>query len=77
MTVTGAKADVYWGYALAATLTSWTRDKREFTATVVSQDEFRMTQQPLQIIVVTAVGRWVWPVTSLTVDGASLRAEVA
>lgn len=77
MTVTGAEARIYWGYALAATVTKWTRHQREFTATLVSQDAFRMSQQPLQIIVVTAVGRWVWPVTSLSVDGESLRAEVA
>ena len=76
--VTGAAAELRWGYACAASLGAWSVAGEPgawtFTATVLSKDDFRVSQRPL--LVVTPNG-WRWPVTTLQIAGGTLTASLS
>lgn len=75
--VKGAAAELRWGYAVAATLGAWTVAGMPgawmFTATVLSQDDFRVSQRPLAVV--TPNG-WRWPVKTLQIAGGSVHASL-
>lgn len=75
---TGPAGELKWGYYPAATLASWTISGGEsltLTAKIVSQDTFRVSQQPLTF---QPIGRsWRWAVQSLQIVGDSVTAALA
>lgn len=75
--IKGAAAELRWGYAIAAALGAWSvagdPGAWTFTATVLSQDDFKVSQRPL--IVVTPNG-WRWPVKTLQIAGGSMHASL-
>ena len=75
--VRGAAAELRWGYAKAATLRDWSvagaPGAWTFTATIVDDDTFRVSQRPLQVI--TPNG-WTWAVGTLQIAGRTLTASL-
>lgn len=72
----GITGDVRWSYQRAAEVTSWTIEAGQLTATIVSHDAFRLSQQPLRFVATHAKGAWVWPIQQLQVSGSSLTATL-
>lgn len=69
-----------WGYHTAATVRDWTvtheGGPRSLTATIVTLDDFRLSQRPLKFVVTHQHGRWSWPIQTLQMGGASLTATL-
>lgn len=81
LTLTGKVAVVQWGYAAAASIGPWAitvlPDGGTLTATVVSADSFKVSQQPLTFVVARPSGQvWRWPITLLQIAGESLTATL-
>lgn len=78
--VTGVRASVRWGYHAAATVTAWTVTRDDsgwvLTATLVTSDAFRLSQQPLTFEAPHAHGVWTWPIQTLQIAGAALQARL-
>lgn len=80
---TGATGEVRWGYAPAATLSSWTFTPDHsgggiLRATVVQMDPFRASQQPLTFVVPRPKGEpWRWRILSLQFAGLAFSATLA
>ena len=51
--VSGMRAELRWGYHLAAALTDWSFDGTHFRATVETSDPFRLSQSPLVLVLLT------------------------
>lgn len=78
MVITGAAARLDWGYYPAAVLGAWTATKDAagvvtVTATIVSSDTFRLSQQPLVFVAPTG---WRWAVSELQITGVALSARL-
>ena len=81
MTITGPQAQLRWGYYQAAQLGSWSVEAGPgggtLTATVVSQDAFRVSQRPLTFVVTRPKGVvWRWPIQTLQIAGTTLTASI-
>jgi hypothetical protein len=79
--VRGNAAVIRWSYHTAASLGSWTATKGPegitLTASVLSSDAFKVSQQPLTFVVVRPNGvTWRWPIQSLQIDSGSLTASL-
>jgi hypothetical protein len=78
VTIRGPAGEVRWGYHIAASLGAWTVVDDRLTATVVSADDFKVSQRPLTFIVHRPSGRtWSWNVGSLQMAGETLTAVLA
>jgi hypothetical protein len=76
-TLTGATAEIRWGYHPAAQLSSWSMTTAgAVTAKVESVDAFRATQAPLTFVVPRPTQPWVWKVNSLQITGTTLTASL-
>jgi len=80
MKISGVDGSLCWGYHQAASLHAWTitrdDDGRLLTATVVSQDAFRVSQRPLAFVATHQRGRWMWPVKELQIQDGALTARL-
>lgn len=78
--LSGREAALFWGYQQAASLGPWTvtADGSEcsLSATVVSEDAFRVRQSPLTFRVSRQTGRWTWPILTLHIAGGALTARL-
>lgn len=73
----GVSGEIRWSYHRAASLTSWTMEGRQLSATVTEADAFRLAQAPLLFIVPRPKGHaWSWPIASVRIDGTTLHAEL-
>jgi len=72
----GAAAELRWGWHQAAVLESWEMSGATVTATVVSADDFMVTQAPLKFVVPRPSGPWVWTVSSLQITGKTFSASL-
>jgi hypothetical protein len=77
----GAAGVVRWSYHTAASLGPWTMalgpEGITLTASVLSSDAFKVSQQPLTFMVVRPNGvTWRWPIQSLQIDSGSLTASL-
>ena len=72
----GAAGELRWGYHSAAVLTGWELQDNKLTATVASQDDFKVSQQPLTFVVHRPTTTWTWVVNTLQIAGTSLSATV-
>lgn len=73
----GSAAHVKWGYQPAAELGAWTLDGTSFSARLVSHDVFRLSQQPLTLVVRRAHGKpWVWQIDELSLIDGMVTANV-
>jgi hypothetical protein len=75
----GAAAEICWGYLPAASLGPWTVSGTPgawtFTAAIKSKNDFRLSQQPLEVV--TPNGwRWAMDPHSLQVVNGTLTASV-
>jgi hypothetical protein len=71
--VQGAKAELRWGYYVAATLGPWTIEDQALSATVRDVDAFRIAQRPLAFV----VGGQQWPLETLEVTGDQVNGRVS
>ena len=81
LTIHGPEGVVRWVYHSAATLGAWTLTVTpaggDLTATVVSADDFKLSQQGLTFRWSRQNGSaWVWPIQSLHVADVTLTARV-
>lgn len=80
MRVTGAEGHIAWGYHIATTLRAWSLSRDEgqltLTATVVTSDTFRLSQQPLVFVAQRQNGSWRWPVHTLQISDGTLIARL-
>lgn len=80
LTVTGVEGSLRWGYHQAAVLRAWKICREEsgvtLTATVVSQDAFRVSQRPLVFVATHAKGAWTWPIEMLQIQDGALTAHL-
>lgn len=78
LAIRGAAAVLKWGYTTAASLGAWsvagTPGSWTFTATVISKDDFRLSQRPLEVV--TPNG-WHWTILTLQIAGPTLTASIA
>jgi hypothetical protein len=77
----GVAGVVRWSYHTAASLGTWTMaigpEGITLTASVLSSDAFKVSQQPLTFVVVRPNGvTWRWPIQSLQIDSGSLTASL-
>ena len=82
-TLRGPSAEVRWAYHRAADLGPWTMTLLDthgnvsMTAAVISSDAFRVSQQPLTLVVPRPNGNaWRWPIQSLQIAGSTLTASL-
>jgi hypothetical protein len=73
----GEAGQLMWSYHKAADLTGWELKEGRLTATVVSKDDFKVSQRPLTFVVTRPTTTWKWDVTSLQITGSSLSATLA
>ena len=73
----GPVGELRWSYHKAADLASWEITGSSLTATVLSHDAFRVSQQPLTFVVPRTTGSWTWSVQSLQIAGTSLTATIS
>lgn len=81
VTITGPAGLVQWGYYTAAQLGPWSLTAElgggTLTATVVSVDDFRLSQLPLTFVVPRPTGpEWTWPLIRCSIAGQTFTAEV-
>jgi hypothetical protein len=82
VTVRGLSGTVYWGYAVAATVTGWTAvrsgitDAGTITGTVATVDTFRISKQPLVFVVTHQKGSWRWSIQQLQIVDGHLTATI-
>lgn len=81
VTIRGPVGEMRWGYRPAASLSNWTvrsdGPRCTLTATVVSQDAYAVTQQPLTFRVPRETGPdWIWSIESLQMVGSALTASL-
>lgn len=81
VTLTGDVGSLRWGYHIAASLRAWTILRTEsgtvqLTATFVTQDAIRLSQQPLVFVASHPKGTWRWPILALQIMGGSLTASL-
>lgn len=77
MTMRGVRADVRHVYHAAAQLGPWSIEGSRLSAEVRSVDTFRVSQQPLTLIVTLGNGHtWRYAMTDVTVSGGHLEATV-
>ena len=79
--IRGQAAAVHWGYQPAARLGSWSvatdaEGVGTLTATIVSQDTFRMSQPSLTFRVDRPGQPWIWPITTLQIAAETLTASL-
>lgn len=78
VTITGVEGQIRWSYHSAAVLRAWTvvstDTARTLTASVVSQDTYRVSQRPLVFVAPHAKGEWHWPVEELQIQDGALTA---
>ncbi len=73
----GDGADVRHVYHRAAELGAWSIDNGRLSASMRSQDVFRLTQQPLMLVVRRPSGAdWKWPLSDVAWSGNTLTATV-
>lgn len=76
----GAQASIRWGYHEAMALGSWSftgsGQGGQLTATVLHRDAFRLTQRPLQLVLMVNGLPVRWPVHSITEEGSSVQLQV-
>jgi hypothetical protein len=80
-TMRGGSGEVRWSYHRAASLGSWTMTikpgESTLTASVLTSDAFKVSQQPLTFVVPRPNGKtWRWPVTVLQISGNALTASL-
>ena len=77
VTYGGPAGAVRWGYYTAASLRDWSIKDRVLTATVIEQDDTRLSQRPLSFVVARpSATKWEWAVETLQITGTSLSATV-
>ncbi len=81
ITIGGKTAVLKWAYHDAAMLGTWEITARntggDLTATVVSSDDFMLSQPALKFCVPRQNGpAWIWPVLSLWVADGTLHASL-
>lgn len=71
MTIRGATGEVRWAYLPAVIFGPWRVETDESTlvGTVVSVDDYRVTQAPLVAVVTVGRKRLTWPVKDLQISG--------
>lgn len=81
--ISGEAAEVRWAWHQAAALGAWTiaaqGDGLQVTATIVSADEFRVSQAPLTFAVPRGEQpAWTWPIepNTLQITGSTLTARL-
>lgn len=73
----GVAGEVRWSYHRAAVLGAWKMEGASLSATVLEQDTFRLSQQPLEFVVPRPNGAaWSWPIGTVRVEGSTLHAEL-
>jgi len=83
MKITGELCEVRWGYFPAARLGKWSAVRNQgetsaaFTAVILEQDEQRMSQAPLFVVVPTESSTWRWKISELQITGSTLTARVS
>jgi hypothetical protein len=80
-TLRGPQAVIRWGYQPAVILGPWSVEneagRRVLTASVITTDQLRVSQQPLTFIVSRPSGQmWRWPVETLQIAGTQLTASL-
>jgi len=80
LTITGVEGQIRWAYHSAAVLRAWTvvssDATRTLTASIVSQDTFRVSQRPLVFVAPHAKGSWTWPIEELQIQDGVLSARL-
>lgn len=80
MTIQGATGEVRWAYLPAAVFGPWRLDTVPGGAVLegrlVSQDDYRLAQEPLTAVVNVGRQALVYPITSLHVNGGQLSAQL-
>jgi hypothetical protein len=78
ITLTGAAAQLRWGYYCAATLTTWTLDGTTLAlaATIVTSNPTWLSQRPLGFVITDAHGVWTWPILELQITDGALSARL-
>lgn len=78
--MTGPDGELRHGYFHAATLGAWSfvggSSGGVFTAAVSDVDAFRVSQDPLRVVVPVGQSFYRWTVKSLQIEGAALTAEL-
>lgn len=72
--IRGAAGELRWGYHCAAQLRDIEISGGQLSATVVSSDDYKVSQRPLWFVLTPTA--WKWPVESLQIEGATLKASV-
>lgn len=74
MTIRGATGEVRWVYLTAVTFGPWRleTDESTLTGTLVSADDYRVTQGPLVAVVMVGRQRLTWPVEDLQISGQTV-----
>lgn len=79
MTLRGATGEIRWAYLPAVIFGPWRLESGEettLTGTLVSVDEYRMTQAPLLAVVTVGRQRLTWPVLDLQIHGSTVSARL-
>lgn len=80
MNITGHRGEIVWVYLTAVTFGPWTYQGQggtgTLTAQIVSRDEYRLKQQPLEVVVPAGRAEWRWRVSDLQISGTTLTANV-
>lgn len=82
ISATGTTGQVRWSYLPALTFGAWQFSGSGKTGTLTSAqvldcDEFRLTQEPLVVVVPMGRAEWRWSVESLTRSGGTVTMAVA
>lgn len=80
MQIRGATGEVRWAYLAAAVFGPWRLETEpggaRLEGQLVSQDGYRLAQEPLTAVVHIGRQKLVYPVISLHVDGGQLSAQL-
>jgi len=79
LVITGREGVLRWGYRTIGTVRDWRiapidAGGQELTATVVTLDEFAVSQRPLTFV--ARQGLWRWAIDSLQVSHGALQARL-
>lgn len=82
VSIRGSSGEVRWGYHCAASVGPWTITAEgsggTLTATVVSHDASRVSQQPLTFVVTRPGAQpWRWELATLQINGDHLIATLS